>query len=152
MDSWRDVAARALADERMTDPVVPQHAEQLLDAGQSDWRAGLGRLRDMRPPKRLRSAEHWNEVVRDALRLDADGWVERAIDLGWLPIEMFGIGSKSSEDYEGLAIWLAGRRIILIDGRSAIVATDTGHAIFSRRQNPDASAVGAVLLWDFGRR
>lgn len=104
-------------------------------------RAGLNRLRLANPP-RLRRSEVWQVVVADALRLAMDGWAERALSLGWQPIELFGISSS----FEGLAAWLDGRAILLLDDARVIVRRGD-----ERHQYHRTSADGAVWLWDWGR-
>jgi hypothetical protein len=50
-------------------------------------------------------------------------------------------------DHEGLAVWLDGRRILLLDERTCIVETGPdARSIFNRR-----STEGAVFLWDLGK-
>jgi hypothetical protein len=47
-------------------------------------------------------------------------------------------------DHDGLAVWLDGRRILLLDERTCIVDAGAGaRAVFTRRPID-----GAVLLWE----
>ena len=108
-----------------------------------DMRAGLDGLQAMRPP-RITNPAAWPEIVADAVRITDEGWVARAIDLGWLALDLFGCSPNG--EYEGLAVWLRTRRIILIDEHSAIaVADDARRHVFNRRDHE-----GAILLWELG--
>ena len=139
MDSWRDLAARIVAEESGV-PAAP------------GVEPGLLALRGMRPPRRLCDARHWDEIKADAIRLQREGWADAATALGWHPLEIFGCGASSSADFEGLAVWIAGRRLLLLDAQSALVATPDGRASFDRRARARAMhAANPVFLWDLGR-
>lgn len=113
---------------------------------------GLSLLARMRPP-RLRDQGAWAEVVRDAETIAADGWAEQALALGWQPLEIFGCGKRGSGDFESLAIWVAGRRVVLLDDASAIATDGPHHAVFNRRRNANTDfSSRAVFLWDLGAR
>lgn len=110
---------------------------------------GLRRLKAMRPP-RLNRPNMWPEIVADALRLASEGWAHHALALGWGPLQLWGCSPAAGGlvDLEGLAIWLSGRRVLLINERTCIAAniTTSAHSIFTRR-----STDGAVFLWDLSR-
>lgn len=108
---------------------------------------GLERLRSM-PAPRLRKQSVWGEVVADAWRLANEGWATSALALGWDTLDLWGVSPAAGglAGMEGLAVWLAGRRPVLIDADSCIVADAPGssaRSIFYRRP-----ADGRVLLWD----
>jgi hypothetical protein len=103
---------------------------------------GLTRLRSLPAPRRLLTPANWAGVIADAETLVVDGWAAQALRLGWEPIELFGVGP----DYDGLAVWLNGRRLSLLDQASAISKAGNARHFFNRR--PPA---GAVMLWDWGR-
>lgn len=104
---------------------------------------GLKRLRLM-PAPRTTTPSAWLEIVADAARIADEGWAARATELGWSPVDLFGC-SRDGE-YEGLAVWLRSRRIVLIDENSAIaIAGDRRRAVFNRRDHE-----GAILLWELG--
>jgi hypothetical protein len=107
---------------------------------------GLDRLAAM-PAPRITQPAVWGETVADALRLWLGGWAGQALALGWEPLQLFGYSPGGSSDLNGLAVWLAGRRIILLDDRACIVVNGAqSRAIFTRR-----SAAGAAFLWEMGR-
>ena len=109
-----------------------------------DLHAGLIRLRTMVPPN-VTHPEVWPVIVADAGVIASGGWARMALALGWHPLDLFGCSADG--DYEGLAVWLAGRRPVLIDEHSAIVAEGAGCSVFHRR-----GTEGAVFLWDLGAR
>ena len=103
---------------------------------------GLAVLRGMNPPNGV-PAERWAEVREDALRLQRTGWADTALDLGWDATQLFGCSPSGTPDEEGLAVHLAGRRLLLLDARSAVMADGPGrYSVFNVRPRP-----GAVLLW-----
>jgi len=98
---------------------------------------------------RLAYPERWPGVVADALRLAREGWATQALGLGWEPLEIWGCCPMPDGDpaVDGLAVWLQGRRILLLDDKSCIVATATGDRnIFNRGRG-----VGAILIWDLAK-
>jgi len=110
--------------------------------------AGLRRFSSMQRP-RLLHLDRWPLVVSDALSLAHDGWAAKALALGWATMDLFGAvptrGGDPADD--GLAVWLAGRRLIALCGTYAVVEDDDGgRSYYNRRQ-----AAGAVLLWELGK-
>lgn len=99
---------------------------------------GLSRLRGMRVP-RITRPDVWPEIVADALRLSSEGWAVSALGLGWSPLELWGW----SPDREGLAVWLAGRPLVLIDDTMAIVRDCDKRCVFHRQDSQ-----GARFLWE----
>ncbi len=150
MASWRDLAATALAGKAESDEVMAPVERYGLPA---DLYADLARLKCMSPPSNLARESRWGDVVRDALRLARDGWAATALSLGWSKRDLFGVGPKDSHEFEGLAVWLVGRPIMLLDDRVCIVADGGNRSIFNRGglgHGKDADSEPA-LLWDFGR-
>jgi hypothetical protein len=115
--------------------------------------ADLRRLEGMSAPRKIERAENWRAVVADALRLARDGWASSAIALGWTAADLFGVGASDSWDYEGLAVWLRGRSILLLDERKAVVEGPTGREAFIRGGMGHGThpTVTPVMLWEFGR-
>lgn len=101
---------------------------------------GLNRLRGMHVPHITRP-EVWPEIVADAQRLASEGWAVSALGLGWSPLELWGW----SPEQEGLAVWLAGRPLVLVDDTMAIVRVGSLRSVFNR-----CPATGAKLLWEMG--
>ena len=137
--SWRELAAAALASKDEAAPILPALPPEIL--------TGLDRLRRERPPK-VRNIAAWHEVVRDACWLANEGWAGKALSLGWHPLALYGIGPRSSVRFESLAVWLVGRRLVLLDSGTAIAASGPNRSIF---HPPVIGDGGAVFLWDFGR-
>ena len=109
---------------------------------------GLRRLQSMSSPRLLRP-DLWPRVVSDALRLGRDGWAAKAMALGWTDLDLFGAVPDADGDSagDGLAVWLAGRKLLALTAAYAVVDDgDGGRAYFNRRE-----AAGAVLLWSLGR-
>jgi hypothetical protein len=79
------------------------------------------------------------------VRLDSDGWAEKAITLGWHSLELFGASPAAGGNphLDGLAVWLRSRRLLLINERSAIAAEGMQRSVFSRF-NP----IPARYLWE----
>ncbi len=157
MGKWLDLAAQLEAEAGSGDnrddrdnstanvPNVPNVPQSLPAA----IRAGLATLQTMAAP-RITRPETWPGVVADAVRLASDGWAAQTIALGWTPLDLFGAITDPEGDpaADGLAVWLDGRRILLLDERTCIVAAGAGaRAVFTRRE-----PAGAVLLWDISKR
>jgi len=109
---------------------------------------GLAMLASGRAP-RITRPELWSEFVADAVRLVDEGWAQQALALGWSPLHLWGCSPDKGGniDHDGLAVTLAGRRIVLLDERAAVIESGAGsRRLFCRREMQ-----GAVLLWDLGR-
>ncbi len=109
---------------------------------------GLRRLKVMRPP-RLLKPDAWSIVVGDAALLVESGWAASALEFGWSTVEIFGAVPDLAGDPagDGLAVWLAGRKLRMITAEYAVVENvGGGRSYYNRRQ-----ADGAVLIWNIGR-
>lgn len=109
---------------------------------------GLNDLRTMAVP-RISLPAAWPEIVSDAVRLASEGWAAQALRLGWNPLHLWGCAREigGNEDQLGLAVWMAGRRVLLLDEQSCILGDGPRtYAVCNRRPMP-----GAVLLWQLGR-
>ncbi|MGI8705064.1 MAG: hypothetical protein ACR2JJ_04610 [Sphingomicrobium sp.] len=130
------------------EPALATLATLAGDRLPADLRDGLRRLQSMKPPNVTRP-QVWCAVVADAVRLAADGWASQALSLGWPPLSLWGCSPTigGNPDHDGLAVWLDGRRTLLLDERACIVDAGAGaRAVFTRQ-----AAMGAVLLWDLAR-
>lgn len=157
MGKWLELAARLEAegtgdnrDDRDNSPHFAPNVPNVPNVPDSlpvSVSAGLRRLRSMAAPKLLRP-EVWPRVVSDALRLARDGWATKALALGWSPLDLFGAVPDADGDPHsaGLAVWLAGRKLLAISAMTATVEDGEGRAYFNRREQ-----VGAKLLWELGR-
>jgi len=103
------------------------------------------KMRTMRPPRRLINPDNWAGVVADAETLLMHGWAGQALRFGWNPLEIFGV----SDDYDGLAVWLNGHHLVLLDDRGAIALDHPGgrNRYWFHRRDP----AGAVMLWEWAR-
>lgn len=127
-------------------PIVP-NVPNVPGSLPSAVKLGLPRLRGMAAP-RIARPEVWPQVVADAARLANDGWAAQALALGWDPLHLWGCSPDpgGNVDHEGLAVWLRGRPVLLLDAHSCLVATGPrNHSIFNARPMP-----GAMLLWELG--
>jgi hypothetical protein len=133
MASWRDVA----------DEVFRREAE----AGRADpIDAGVARLSVAN--RHVRDQAAWKQLAADANMLLSQGWVQRAKALGWVDLDLFGISPDGGADFEGLAPWLAGDRLVLLDATTAIAARDGLRRVFNR---PKQHAADTIFVWELGR-
>lgn len=91
----------------------------------------------------------WKRVVTDAVRLGADGWAAKALNLGWSALDLFGALTDPEGDpaADGLAVKLCGRRVLAICEGFATVADESGGRSYLHRGDTS----GARLLWELGR-
>jgi hypothetical protein len=148
--SWRDVAAAAVAQQQAPG------AEPSLDTFglPVSLATDLRRLEGLPPPKGLEKAGNWRGVVLDALTIARDGWASKALALGWQPRDLFGIGPRDDWDFQGLAVWLDGNRMFLLDERRAVAVTCSGDRQYFVRggmRHGTHPMIEPVMLWDFGR-
>jgi len=151
MGNWRTVASKVMRDGGEAAPLVALENYGLPD----DLAAALRRLVSMPPPRKLERPGNWRGVVADAMTLARDRWACKAMALGWTAADLFGVGSRGDWDFQGLAVWLDGRRIVMLDDRQVIVAAsaDRIRCAFVRGGMGHGAqpAVPPVMLWDFGR-
>lgn len=137
MGSWRDAAA-ALQGE-----VAPVAAPSLENFGlPDDLAAALRRLERMPAPRKLERPQNWGGVIADAMTLARDRWAAKAIALGWTAGDLFGVGVRDDWDFQGLAVWLDGRRIVMLDDKQAIVVGKPTLIIASVPNCPAGTDVG----------
>ena len=151
MGSWRDAAAAAMGEgvHFAAPPAVENFG--LPD----DLAAALRHLEVMPAPRKLQQPANWRGVIADAMVLARDRWAAKAMALGWTVGDLFGVGERTDWDFQGLAVWLDGRRIIMLDEKQAIVVSNSGdfRAAFVRggMRHGTHPTISPVLLWDFGR-
>lgn len=106
--------------------------------------AGLAKLKTMRCPK-LRTPNVWPRVVDDALEMARDDWAAKGLALGWSELDLWGVVTDAAGDpySDGLAVWLAGRKLLAITETCATVENGVGRQFYNRREQ-----VGAKLLWN----
>ncbi|MEN2748211.1 hypothetical protein [Sphingomonas sp. T9W2] len=155
MANWREKAA-ALLDPHGAGPrpapSPPQPTRRFTDLPPG-IAAAVARLQRTPGPRFCGDAAAWAHVIDDAIALAVDGWAGKALALGWSAHDVFGIGPRDSLDFAGLAVWLAGRTIVVLNADRAMVRDRDGMACFERGgwgHGRDASEP-PVLLWEFGR-
>ncbi|WP_132740628.1 hypothetical protein [Sphingomonas sp. PP-F2F-A104-K0414] len=151
MMGWREVAATVMAEG-----VAPSPCPTVENFGLPDYLANaLRRLERLSPPRKLERAANWQGVVADAMTIARDRWAAKALALGWTAGDLFGVGPLDDWDFQGLAVWLDGRRIVLLDDKRAIAADASGAARSSfERGGPrhgTQPTIEPVMLWEFGR-
>jgi hypothetical protein len=153
MGKWLDLAAKLEADERDNrddrdeSPPIGPNVPNVPASLPPSITNGLNQLRKMAAPNLYRP-ERWPLVVSDALRLARDGWAAKAMALGWDPLDVFGaVPDPHGEPAgDGLAVWLAGRKLLALTADYAVVDdVDGARSYFNRREQ-----IGAVLLWSLG--
>jgi hypothetical protein len=152
MHSWRDMAADILAARKVEDstPLAARARSDLVLP--SDIALGIHKLGTQRAP-RITKPDVWGEVVADARRLIDEGWAVLALALGWSAGDLFGVGRKDDWDFEGLAVWLRSRKLVMIDADTAIAVDGAGHDYFERGgpRHGRMPIIEPIMLWDFGR-
>ena len=105
------------------------------------------------PPRKIEKVASWHAVVEDAMRLAREGWAAKARALGWSVADLYGVGPVDSYEFEGLAIWIAGRSIGMLDDRHAVVIDGNRRDMFVRGGpgHGRCPTVTPVLLWAWGR-
>jgi hypothetical protein len=152
MSNWRNVAATVMAEGvRHSVDEVPIENFGLPD----DMAAALRRLEVLPPPRKLERPSNWRGVVADAMTLARDRWAAKAMALGWTAGDLFGVGPRDDWDFQGLAVWLNGRRILMLDSKRVTVADALNgtRSSFDRggMRHGTHPAIEPVMLWDFGR-
>ena len=99
------------------------------------------------PPRDANLPTAWPLILSDAFRLIDGGWAAQALALGWTTHDLFS-AARGSDYGNGLAIWLQGRSLALIDVSGAMVKTGNGYAYVHRRHHVQ----DRVLLWEIGRQ
>jgi hypothetical protein len=95
------------------------------------------------PPQR------WPRVRGDAAGLVEDGWLERALALGWTAADLFGCDHRAPWhrlDRAGLVLLAGGHQIIELTAHHAALRTSTGSVLRYRRRRPATPPV--ARLWE----
>ena len=87
----------------------------------------------------------------DAEALLRDGWAARALALGWHPLELYGADVDGGNQYNGLAVWLDRRRIVVLDNTLAIIRDGEWRRCFNRQRHFIDGGAGSGLAV-FGKR
>jgi hypothetical protein len=157
MSSWRELAAQVIGNPPVCESLSlsPPALCSVPSPATPQWLADeVGRLRGARPP-RLRDPAVWRAVLDDAETLLRDGWAARALALGWHPLELYGADATGGDQYNGLAVWLDRRRIVVLDETHAVIRDGDWRRFLNRQRHFLDGGDGrglAVFLWQFGRR
>ena len=165
MGKWQDLAARLEArdnrdnrddrdnssENRANVPNVPN----VLALVPQDVLTNLHALAAMAAPKVI-NPTIWPEIVSDAMRLRDGGWLGQAFALGWSALDLFGAMPDPDGDPlgDGLAVRLAGRRMLAISEQFATVEEPHGRSFLHRPaflSGEKRSDLNAVLLWELSR-
>jgi len=129
-----------LADElRTPSGSPPTEADRRYWAELADK---LGTELDPLQPRWGTSPRRWYQFVADAKRACSEGWLHRAIAIGWEVIDLFGCNPGcpfGRYDSIGLLLALNSYCIAAVSKDSAIIETPTGARLSSRRCANDAS-------------
>jgi len=106
---------------------------------------GLANLDTMPPPNGF-TPSRWEQTINGAA-IFADRWGARALELGWQPIELFGIhpvAPAARHDCLGLAFMLDGGEVVDIDATKATILKPNGikQSYYRWQASP-----GAELAW-----
>ena len=112
-----------------------------------EWTEGYARLDPERPLGDV-PMKRWRRFIDD-VGLFLDRWAERAAELAWGPLDLFGCDRErpfARIDREGLLWLLDGNKVVELDRHKAVIETPTGvRQVFRRKP----VAVGAVVLaWE----
>jgi len=142
--AW-ELPCRSEEIQRCASPVVPQSTEQLVPG---EWMDGVARLEQHRPPADV-PRHRWNQFVDDcnAFLNSPDG--ERAAQLGWHTMQLFGCKPRYPLSYLGEAglLWhVNGGKIIELHRDWAVIdrPVNRSQSIFYRR---DVDPQKITLPW-----
>jgi hypothetical protein len=112
---------------------------------------------DCRPPDGV-TPQNWLRFVADARKFVADGWLERAIKLEWLDVEVFSVDGKIPLDNleparTALVPSLAGRAVKGLTPDYAVVKNLAGedcklHSRHLQYQARTKALTPLVLIWE----
>lgn len=133
------------AEMRAEHQLHPEHLKAVsLLAVLADGVAQLGQ-----PPRRcIAAGAIWTQVVADAQRLLDGGIAEQALALGWVGHDLFGIGQTGSDEWLSLAVWLAGKRVTLLDDHRAFTAEGPVYYL-ERWGRPNTHFDQPIYLWEW---
>lgn len=136
-----------------------EHPEHLRNAHElEDLTRGV-QLLCARPRHIADLASDWLQVMTDAQQLIDRGIAGQALALGWDGYDLFGIGggdgewavlSVSRNEWLSLAVWVAGRTIVMLDDQRAF--TMDGQ-IYHRERfgRPSTVFQQPIYLWEWGK-
>ena len=112
------------------------------------WAEALARLDAAKPPGDV-SPGRWLQFIDDCGRFLDAGWGDRAVVLGWHPLNLFGCDRErplARIDRAGLLWLLNGGKLAALTRETAVIETSTGarQTYYRRPLEPDR----IVLAWE----
>jgi hypothetical protein len=111
------------------------------------WAEALARLNPANPPGDV-PPKRWLEFIDDCGHFLDGGWAERAANLGWGPLDLFGCDRQrpfARTERAGLLWLLNGRKLLALTADTAAISTNRGgHLTYYRCPNES----GCVLAWE----
>ena len=116
------------------------------------WAEALARLDPAHPPRDV-PRQRWVQFINDCGRFLDSGWAQRAIWLGWAPINLFGCDRErpyAKVDQAGLLWLIEGRSLIALSHDIAVIASPSegGQRHYRRRAGKPRQNVMAWELAD----
>ena len=116
------------------------------------WAEALARLDPAHPPRDV-PRQRWVQFIDDCGRFLDSGWAQRAIWLGWAPIDLFGCDRErpyAKVDQAGLLWLIEGRSLIALSHDIAVIGSPSegGQRHYRRRAGKRRQNVMAWELAD----
>lgn len=124
----------------------------LLKRAPADWSRGVSRLTTSPAPAEA-PPDWWRQLGRNSEGFLAE-WGNRAQELGWQTLEVFGVGQwkpYQRTDLMGLVPLLGGKRLVVLTDREAVLETAAGARQTYRRGRANTSGAAIVPAWDLAR-
>jgi hypothetical protein len=122
------------------------------DAGAPrEWAEALARLHPAHPPADV-TPGRWLQFIDDCGRFLDAGWADRAVVLGWHPLDLFGCDRErpfARIDRSGLLWLLNGGKLVALTQNTATIETPTRARQTYYRRPLDADHI--VLAWELSR-
>ena len=115
------------------------------------WAEALARLDPSRPPCDM-SPKRWLQFIDDCGRFLDGGWGNRAEDLGWGPLELFGcdrVKPFARLDRAGLLWLLNGGKLVALTAVTATIETISGARQTYRRCRIEVDAIAPA--WELAQ-
>lgn len=137
------------AESPLVTPVTPLRVENTPSRNTMDERlAGSLQALEAMAPLPGFSSSRWRVAIAAARALIADGWAQKALQLGWAPADLFGVhpaAPAARYDFMGLAFLLPeDARVIFLSENRVEIQHGIAGAVTTYRRN---SATGSVLPW-----
>ena len=114
------------------------------------WAEAFSRLDPNKPPADV-PTRRWVSFINDCGRFLDDGWADRAVALGWGPLDLFGcdrVKPFARIDRAGLLWLLNGQKLLALAANAASIATASGGKLTFRKCLNEA---GRLLAWELDK-